>query len=127
MSSAIQPTENQLPGNSSVLRHNPLCLDRWLSQKVNNYQKISTLHLIFAVVIHSLQNNTFVRTKVSYFGTYLSIFYDEMLHRVLYLDNKKTSLFFGCIPAISLSGVYFLSLNANFWDRSHTYLVKTTD
>ena len=61
-------------------------------QKVNNYQKISTLQLIFAVVIH-LQNNTFVGTKVSYFGTYLSIIYDEMLYRVLYLDNKKTSLF----------------------------------
>ena len=72
MSSAIQPIENQLPGNSSVLCHNPLCItiNRWLSQKANNYHKISTSHLIFAVVIH-WQNNTFVRTKVSYFETYL--------------------------------------------------------
>ena len=39
--------------------------------KSDHYRKISTLHLIFAVVIHSLQNNTFIGTIVSHFGTYL--------------------------------------------------------
>ena len=82
---------------------------------------ISKLHLIFAVVIHSLQNSTFVGTKVSHFGTYLcqsSMMRCYIEYLILTIRNI---LSIGWIPAMSLSGVYFLSLIANFWGRPYIF------
>ena len=128
MSSAIQPTENQLPGNSSVLCHNQLCLNRWFSQKVNNYHKNSTLHLIFAVIIHSLYRIILLSELKSHIlgHIYQSLWCDASPST--WFGQYENILSIGCIPAMPLStGVYFLSLIANFCDCSQTYLVKTTN
>ena len=65
--------------------------------KSDHYRKISTLHLIFAVVIHSLQNNTFIGTIVSHFGTYLCQLFMMRCYIEYLIWTIKKILLIGCI------------------------------